>query len=67
MKDQKRIEFEFDINKQLQQQIKDSKILKYAMSATILMGGLIALGLSLKVLSFTVANFNDFRRTINNR
>jgi hypothetical protein len=37
------------------------------MSATILMGGLIALGLSLKVLNFTVSNFNDFRSTIKNR
>jgi hypothetical protein len=37
------------------------------MSATILMGGLLAIGVSLKVLSFTVANLNDFRRVINNR
>lgn len=67
MKEEKRVEFIFDVNKQLQQQIRDSKVLKYAMSATILMGGLIALGLSLKVLNFTVSNFNDFRSTIKNR
>lgn len=67
MKDQKKIEFIFDLNKELQQQIKSSKIIKFAMSATILMGGLLAIGVSLKVLSFTVANLNDFRRVINNR
>ena len=64
MKDEKRVEFIFDVNKQLQQQIKDSKVLKYAMSATILMGGLLALGISLRVLSYTVANLNEFKKTI---
>ena len=67
MKNEKKIEFVFDVNKQLQQQIKSSKIIKYAMSATIIMGSLIALGISLKVLSFALANFNEFKKTINNR
>lgn len=67
MKEEKKIEFVFDVNKQLQQQIKSSKIIKYAMSATIIMGSLIALGISLKVLSFALANFNEFKKTINNR
>lgn len=66
MKEEKRVEFIFDVNKQLQEQIKSSKIIKYAMSATILMGGLLALGVSLKVLSYTLANFNKFKNTINN-
>lgn len=66
MKEEKRVEFIFDVNKQLQEQIKSSKIIKYAMSATILMGGLLALGVSLKVLSYTLTNFNKFKNTINN-
>lgn len=66
MKEEKKIEFVFDVNKQLQEQIKNSKFIKYAMSATILMGGLLALGLSLRVLSYTVANLNKFKNTINN-
>ena len=64
MKDEKRIEFVLDVNKQLQEQLKNSKLIRYAMSATILMGGLLALGLSLKVLSYTVANLNEFKKTI---
>lgn len=67
MKEEKKVEFVFDINKELQQQIKNSKIIKYAMSATILMGGLLALGVSLKVLSYTLANFNKLKNTIQNR
>lgn len=67
MKEEKKVEFVFDINKELQQQIKNSKIIKYAMSATILMGGLLAIGLSLKVLSFALANFNEFKKTLNNK
>lgn len=67
MKEEKKVEFIFDINKELQQQIKSSKIIKYAMSATILMGGLLALGVSLKVLSYTLANFNKLKNTIQNR
>lgn len=67
MKDEKRVEFIFDVNKQLQEQIKSSKIIKYAMSATILMGGLLAVGVSLKVLSYTLSNFNTLKNTIQNR
>jgi hypothetical protein len=67
MKDEKRVEFIFDVNKQLQQQIKDSKVINYAMSATILMGGLLALGVSLKVLSYTLASFNNLKNTIQNK
>lgn len=67
MKDEKKIEFEFNLNKQLQDQLKSSKIIKYAMSATILMGGLLALGVSLKVLSYTFANYNNLKNTIQNR
>lgn len=67
MKDEKKIEFEFNLNKELQQQLKSSKLIKYAMSATIMMGGLLALGVSLKVLSYTLANFNKFKNTIQSR
>ena len=67
MKEEKKIESVFDVNKQFQQQIKGSKIIKYAMSATIIMGSILALGVSLKVLSFTLANFNDFKKIIKNR
>jgi hypothetical protein len=67
MKDEKKIEFEFNLNKQLQEQLNNSKLIKYAMSATILMGGLLALGVSLKVLSYTFANYNNLKNTIQNR
>lgn len=67
MKNEKKIEFVFDVNKQLQEQFKSSKLIKYAMSATILMGGILALGVSLKVLSYTIANYNNFKSTIQNR
>lgn len=67
MKNEKKIEFVFDVNKQLQEQFKRSKLIKYAMSATILMGGLLALGVSLKVLNYTLANFNNLKNTIQNR
>lgn len=67
MKEEKKIEFVFDVNKQLQEQLKSSKMIKYAMSATILMGGIIALGVSLKVLNYTLANFNNLKNTIQNR
>jgi hypothetical protein len=64
MKDEKKIDFVFDVNKQLQQQIKESKLIKYALAASIVIGGVLALGVAMKVLSYAIGNYNVLKKNI---
>lgn len=62
MKDEKKIDFVFDVNKQLQQQIKESKLIKYTLAASIVIGGVLALGVAMKVFSYAIGNYNVLKK-----
>ena len=64
MKEEKKIDFEFNVNKQLQEEIKNSKYLKYGSTALLTVGGILALGFSLKVITYTIANIKTLSQTL---
>jgi hypothetical protein len=64
MKEDRKIDFEFNINKQLQEQFKNSKYIKYATISATLVGLILALGFATKVLSYTLANIKALSQTL---
>lgn len=64
MKEEKKIDFEFNLNNQLQEQIKNSKYLKYGATALLVVGGILAVGFVSKVLSYTLENIKTLSQTL---
>ena len=64
MKEEKKIDFEFNINRQLQEQFKNSKYIKYATVTASLVGVILAVGFVAKVVSYTVANIKVLSQTL---
>ena len=64
MKEEKKIEFEFNLNKHLQEQIKNSKYLKYGTTVLIVVGGILAVGFSLKVINYAIINMKVLNQTL---
>lgn len=64
MKEEKKIDFVFDINRQLQNQIKDSKYIKYVTVAASLVGLILAVGFASKVINYTIGNVNALKQTL---
>lgn len=64
MKEEKKIDFEFNVNKQLQEQIKNSKYLKYGATALIAVGGILAVGFAFKIFNYAIINMKDLRQTL---
>ena len=65
MKEQvKKINLAFDINKELQQQISNSKYIKYAVYSVSVIAGILALGFLAKVVNYSVNNFKNLNATL---
>lgn len=64
MKEEKKIDFIFDISSHLQNQIKESKYIKYATVTATLVGLILAVGFASKVLSYTLANIKSLSQTL---
>jgi hypothetical protein len=64
MKEEKKIDFEFNLNKQLQEQIKNSKYLKFGATALLAVGGILAIGFSSKIINYAILNIKELSQTI---
>jgi hypothetical protein len=64
MKEEKKIDFVFDINKHLQNKIQNSKYLKYGATALLVVGGILAVGFASKVITYTIANIKSLSQTL---
>lgn len=60
----KKIDFVFDVNKHLQDQLKNSKYIKWTFGIVGTVGALFALGYIFKVLNFTVHNYKNLAVTM---
>ncbi len=65
MKEEKKIDFEFNVNRQLQEQLKNSKYIKYVTITVTLMGVILAVGFASKVISYTIGNIKVLKNTLN--
>jgi hypothetical protein len=66
MKDEKKIDFEFNVNKQLQEQLKNSKYIKYVTITITLVGVILAVGFASKVINYTIGNIKNLKQTLKN-
>jgi len=64
MKEEKKIDFEFNVNKQLQEQIKNSKYIKYVTVISTLVGVILAIGFASKVFNYTLGNIKSLSQTL---
>jgi hypothetical protein len=65
MKEEKRkIDFEFNLNRQLQEQIKNSKYLKFGTSALLIVGGILAIGYASKIINYALINMKVLGQTL---
>jgi hypothetical protein len=64
MKEEKKIDFEFNVNKQLQEQLKNSKYIKYVTITVTLIGVILAIGFASKVVSYTIGNIKALNQTL---
>jgi hypothetical protein len=62
--EKKKIDFEFNVNKQLQEQFKNSKYIKYATVTATLVGLILAAGFASKVITYTIANIKTLSQTL---
>lgn len=64
MKDEKKIDFEFNVNKNLQEQIKNSKYIKYGTTVLIIIGGILAVGFASKVINYAIINIKVLNQNL---
>lgn len=64
MKEEKKIDFEFNVNKNLQEQIKNSKYIKYASVTATLVGLILAVGFASKVITYAIGNIKTLSQTL---
>ena len=64
MKDEKKIDFEFNVNKQLQDQLKNSKYIKYVTITITLVGVILAVGFISKVVNYTIINIKNLKQNL---
>lgn len=64
MKKEKKIDFVFDISTHLQNQIKQSKLLKYGVITATLVGVILVVGFASKVVNYTIGNIKTLSETI---
>jgi hypothetical protein len=64
MKEEKKIDFVFDINSHLQNEIKNSKYLKYGATTLFVVTGILAIGFASKVFNYTIGNIKNLNQTL---
>lgn len=61
---EKKINLAFDINKELQNQISSSKMIKYAIYSVSVIGGILAIGFLAKVFNYSLKNITELNKTL---
>jgi hypothetical protein len=64
MKEEKKIDFVFDISTHLQNQIKESKLLKYGVITATLVGVILVVGFASKIFNYTIGNIKTLSETL---
>ena len=64
MKEEKKIDFVFDINRHLQNKIQNSKYVKYGTTTAIVISAILLLGFASKVITYTIANIKSLSQTL---
>jgi hypothetical protein len=64
MKEEKKIDFEFNVNRELQDQLKNSKYIKYVTITVTLVGVILAIGFASKVFTYTLSNIRKLEETL---
>ncbi len=64
MKEEKKIDFVFDINSHLQNKIQNSKYIKYVSVTATLVGVILAIGFVSKVFNYTLENIKNLKKTL---
>jgi hypothetical protein len=62
--EKKKIDFTFDVNQHLKDEIKNSKYLKYGATALIAVGGILAVGFAFKIFNYALLNIKELSQTI---
>lgn len=62
--EEKKINLAFDINKELQKQISESKLIKYTLYGFSFVGGILVIGFLAKVFNYTISNVSELKNTI---
>ena len=61
--EKKKIDFTFDVNQHLKDEIKNSKYLKYTATTLLVVGGILAVGFSAKVINYAIINLKVLGQT----
>lgn len=64
MQEEKKINFVFDINSHLQNQIKNIKYIKYATVTATIVGLILAVGFASKVITYAIGNIKTLSQTL---
>ena len=64
MKEEKKIDFVFDINSHLQNKIQNSKYIKYLSVTATLVGGILVIGFVTKVINYAITNIKMLNQTL---
>jgi hypothetical protein len=62
--EKKKIDFTFDVNQHLKDEIKNSKYLKYTATAFLVVGGILAVGFASKVFNYAIGNIKNLKDTL---
>jgi len=62
--EKKKIDFTFDVNQHLKDEIKNSKYLKYASTTLLAVGGILAVGFASRVFNYTIINLKNLKDTL---
>jgi hypothetical protein len=61
---EKKINHAFDINKELQKQIANSKMIKYGIYGVSVIGGILAIGFLAKIFNYSLKNITELNKTL---
>jgi hypothetical protein len=61
--EKKKIDFTFDVNQHLKDEIKNSKYLKYTATTLLVVGGILAVGFAAKVINYAIINLKVLGQT----
>jgi hypothetical protein len=64
MKEEKKIDFVFDLNNHLKDEIKNSKYIKYGATVLLVIGGILVFGFALKVVNYSIGNIKVLKQTL---
>jgi hypothetical protein len=62
--EKKKIDFTFDVNQHLKDEIKNSKYLKYGATTLLVVGGILVIGFASKIFNYALLNIKELSQTI---